>query len=115
MTEEIFYMDSSSNFYNNKSLCENVTYVRNDSISSTDTFESVAKSEDSLMEVWIRRSISDDKLDNNKTKNIHIRKHDSIEISRSPNIADAMKIIENTRDIIKNIGINIDISKFKQM
>ena len=83
----------------------------NDSISSSDTFASSAKSEDSLMEIWERRRISDEKHEDSiplrettKTK----RTRETIVDSKSPSIKDALSILQNTEKIISNIGLNVD-------
>ena len=83
----------------------------NDSISSSDTFASSAKSEDSLMEIWERRRISDEKHEDSiplreTTKTKRIR--ETIVDSKSPSIKDALTILQNTEKIVNNIGLNID-------
>tara|TARA_B100000282_G_scaffold36318_1_gene22787 strand:+ start:146 stop:547 length:402 start_codon:yes stop_codon:yes gene_type:complete len=82
----------------------------NDSIASMDTFESSAKSDDSLIEIWERRRISDENHENcipiretTKTK----RNRETIVDSKSPSIRDALSILQNTEKIISNIGLNI--------
>ena len=82
----------------------------NDSISSSDTFASSAKSEDSLMEIWERRRISDEKHEESiplrETTKIK-RNRETIIDSKSPSIKDAISILQNTEKIISNIGLNI--------
>ena len=87
------------------------TVASNDSISSSDTFASSAKSEDSLMEIWERRRISDEKHEDSiplreTTKTKRIR--ETIVDSKSPSIKDALTILQNTEKIVNNIGLNID-------
>ena len=87
------------------------TVASNDSISSSDTFASSAKSEDSLMEIWERRRISDEKHEESiplrETTKIK-RNRETIVDSKSPSIKDALNILQNTEKIISNIGLNID-------
>ena len=83
----------------------------NDSIASMDTFASSAKSDDSLIEIWERRRISDEKHDNSiplreTTKTKRIR--ETIVDSKSPSIKDALTILQNTEKIVNNIGLNVD-------
>ena len=83
----------------------------NDSIASMDTFASSAKSDDSLMEIWERRRISDEKHEDyiplrETTKTKRIR--ETIVDSKSPSIKDALTILQNTEKIVNNIGLNID-------
>tara|TARA_Y100000992_G_scaffold302710_1_gene278686 strand:+ start:10171 stop:10557 length:387 start_codon:yes stop_codon:yes gene_type:complete len=87
------------------------TIPSNDSIASMDTFASSAKSDDSLMEIWERRRISDEKHDNSiplreATKTKRIR--ETIVESKSPSIKDALTILQNTEKIVNNIGLNVD-------
>ena len=83
----------------------------NDSISSSDTFASSAKSEDSLAEIWEKRKLSDEKEANSiplrETTKIQ-RNRETIYNSKSPSIKDALNILQNTEKIIDNIGLNID-------
>mgnify|MGYP006234386105 FL=1 len=82
----------------------------NDSISSSDTFASSAKSEDSLMENWERRRISDEKHEDSiplREKTKIKRNRETIVDNKSPSIKDALSILQNTEKIISNIGLNI--------
>ena len=78
----------------------------NDSISSSDTFASSAKSEDSLMEIWERRRISDEKHENSiplrETTKI-IRNRETNDYSKSPTIKDALSILQDTKKIISKL------------
>lgn len=93
-----------------------------DSISSLDTFASSAKSDDSLIEIWEQRRLSDEK----KLKdNIPLRKDykqqrmrdqsinnntntNSNTNSKSPSVKDALGILNDTKQIIENIGLVLD-------
>jgi len=83
----------------------------NDSIVSMDTFASSAKSDDSLMEIWEKRKLSDEKYERaipirNKAKVKRTR--ETNDYSKSPNVSDAMNILQNTKNIISNIMLNTD-------
>ena len=87
------------------------TVASNDSISSSDTFASSAKSEDSLMEIWERRRISDEKHEDSiplREKTKIKRNRETIVDNKSPSIKDALSILQNTEKIISNIGLNVD-------
>ena len=87
------------------------TVASNDSISSSDTFASSAKSEDSLMEIWERRRISDEKHEDSiplRQKTKIKRNRETIVDNKSPSIKDALSILQNTEKIISNIGLNVN-------
>ena len=87
------------------------TVASNDSISSSDTFASSAKSEDSLMEIWERRRISDEKHEDSiplREKTKIKRNRETIVDNKSPSIKDALSILQNTEKIISNIGLNVN-------
>ena len=82
----------------------------NDSIASMDTFASSAKSDDSLLEIWENRKLSDEKYE----RTIPIRNNTNIKRSRetslyskSPNVNDAMNILQNTKKMLSNIGLDL--------
>ena len=91
-----------------------------DSISSLDTFASSAKSDDSFIEIWEQRRLSDEK----KVKdNIPLRKDykqqrirdqsinnntNSNSNSKSPSVKDALGILNDTKQMIENIGLVLD-------
>ena len=67
--------------------------------------------EDSLMEIWERRRISDEKHEDSiplrETTRIK-RNRETIVDNKSPSIKDALSILQNTEKIISNIGLNVD-------
>ena len=101
-------------FVDNFSSINSIKNVNSsDSISSLDTFESSTKSDDSFLEIWEQRRLSDEK----KLKdNIPLRKDykqqrmrdqsiNSNTISKSPSVKDALGILNDTKQIIENIGL----------
>tara|TARA_B100000424_G_scaffold2146_1_gene1622 strand:+ start:15312 stop:15671 length:360 start_codon:yes stop_codon:yes gene_type:complete len=82
----------------------------NDSIASMDTFASSAKSDDSLMEIWEKRKLSNEKCENTipirSNKNIK-RNRETNDYSKSPNVNDAMNILQNTKNLLSNIGLDL--------
>lgn len=111
------------NDYNQKKIVDKfspINSIKNvnssDSISSLDTFASSAKSDDSFLEIWEQRRLSDEK----KIKdNIPLRKEykqqrirdqsiNNNTNSKSPSLKDALGILNNTKQIIENIGLEFD-------
>lgn len=82
----------------------------NDSIASMDTFASSAKSDDSLIEIWENRKSSDEKCERaipiKNNTNIRRSRETSV-YSKSPNVVDAISILQNTKNLLTNIGLDL--------
>lgn len=91
---------------------------RANSISSLDTFASSAKSDDSLFEIWENRKLSDEKSKPTLTPSIPIKKSThfnrvreqtiDLSLSKTPDVGDALHILQQTKNIIQNLGFNLD-------
>ena len=91
---------------------------RANSISSLDTFASSAKSDDSLFEIWENRKLSDEKPKPTLTSSIPIKKSShfnrireqaiDLSLSKTPDVGDALHILQQTKHIIQNLGFNLD-------
>jgi hypothetical protein len=93
---------------------------RTNSISSLDTFASSAKSDDSLFEIWENRKLSDETQKPSLTSSIPIKKSThfnrlreqtiDLSLSKTPDVGDALYILQQTKNIIQNLGFNLDNS-----
>tara|TARA_Y100000022_G_C13030117_1_gene275132 strand:+ start:125 stop:487 length:363 start_codon:yes stop_codon:yes gene_type:complete len=92
---------------------------RANSISSLDTFASSAKSDDSLFEIWENRKLSDEKQKPTLTTSIPIKKSThyrvreqtiDLSLSKTPDVGDALHILQQTKNIIQKLGFNLDNS-----
>jgi len=93
---------------------------RTNSVSSLDTFASSAKSDDSLFEIWENRKLSDEKQKPTVTSSIPIKKSThfnrireqtiDLSLSKTPDVGDALHILQQTKNIIQNLGFNLDNS-----
>lgn len=92
--------------------------TRTNSVSSLDTFASSAKSDDSLFEIWENRKLSDEPQKPILTPSIPIKNSNhlnrvkeqtiGIPLSKTPDVGDALNILQQTKQIIHNLGFSLD-------